>query len=99
MGCTLALVDVRLPDGDGLVLAPALKERTAHAEIILLTGFATLESAISAVRLRRGSTTTSLPPRACSAMSLPRKSGAAGDPAQMRRGAGLAGGLAIWRSP
>ena len=33
-------------------------------------------SATSAVRLRRGSTTTSFPPRACSAFNRPRMSGA-----------------------
>jgi signal transduction histidine kinase len=49
-GFDVGLVDVRLPDGDGIELAPTLKTRTAHAEIILLTGFATLESAIAAVR-------------------------------------------------
>src|SRR5205085_1714203 len=46
----LALVDVRLPDGDGLALAAELKARGGDAEVILLTGFATLESAVAAVR-------------------------------------------------
>jgi signal transduction histidine kinase len=49
-GFDVALVDVRLPDGDGIELAPALKSIAPDGEIILLTGFATLESAISAVR-------------------------------------------------
>jgi signal transduction histidine kinase len=49
-GISLALVDVRLPDGDGTVLARRLKERAPDVEVILLTGFATLESAVGAVR-------------------------------------------------
>ena len=47
---TVALVDVRLPDGDGAKLATRLKERWPQTEVILLTGFATLESAMAAVR-------------------------------------------------
>jgi len=47
---TVALVDVRLPDGDGAKLATQLKERWPQTEVILLTGFATLESAMAAVR-------------------------------------------------
>ena len=46
---TVALVDVRLPDGDGPTLATQLKERMPDCEVILLTGFATLESAMAAV--------------------------------------------------
>jgi signal transduction histidine kinase len=49
-GFDVALVDVRLPDGDGIELAPALKAAAPDAEVILLTGFATIESAIGAVR-------------------------------------------------
>ncbi len=46
----VALVDVRLPDGDGLQLAEKLKQRQPDSEVILLTGFASLESAAAAVR-------------------------------------------------
>jgi signal transduction histidine kinase len=49
-GFDVALVDVRLPDGDGIQLAAGLKSVAPDAEVILLTGFATLESAMSAVR-------------------------------------------------
>lgn len=45
----VALVDVRLPDGDGIALAEKLKQRLPDSEVILLTGFATLESATAAV--------------------------------------------------
>jgi len=47
---TVALVDVRLPDGDGITLATKLKQSMPNSEVILLTGFATLESAVAAVR-------------------------------------------------
>jgi PAS domain S-box-containing protein len=47
----LAVVDIRLQGGgDGLSLVPALRERSPHAEIILVTGNASLDSAIAAVR-------------------------------------------------
>lgn len=49
-GFDVALVDLRLPDGDGTALAPQLKEIQPHGEVVLLTGFATLESAVAAVR-------------------------------------------------
>jgi DNA-binding NtrC family response regulator len=49
-GFDVALVDLRLPDGDGTALAPRLKELQPDGEVVLLTGFATLESAVAAVR-------------------------------------------------
>ncbi len=49
-GFDVALVDLRLPDGDGTALAPQLKEAAPDGEVVLLTGFATLESAMAAVR-------------------------------------------------
>src|SRR5206468_938897 len=49
-GFDVALVDVRLPDGDGTTLAIQLTEFQPGCEVILLTGFATLESATAAVR-------------------------------------------------
>jgi signal transduction histidine kinase len=49
-GFDVALVDLKLPDGDGTVLAPQLKELSPDGEVVLLTGFATLESAVAAVR-------------------------------------------------
>jgi two-component system, NtrC family, sensor histidine kinase HydH len=49
-GFDVALVDLRLPDGDGTLLAPQLKEENPDGEVVLLTGFATLESAVAAVR-------------------------------------------------
>jgi len=49
-GFDVALVDLRLPDGDGTALAPQLKDVSPDGEVVLLTGFATLESAVAAVR-------------------------------------------------
>jgi signal transduction histidine kinase len=46
----VALVDLRLPDSSGTSLAVQLKEIAPGGEIVLLTGFATLETAIGAVR-------------------------------------------------
>jgi two-component system, NtrC family, sensor histidine kinase HydH len=49
-GFDVALVDLKLPDGDGTALAPRLKGLSPDGEVVLLTGFATLESAMAAVR-------------------------------------------------
>ena len=47
----LAIVDVRLPGGQtGLDLVPRLRQRSEDTEVILVTGNATLDSAIAAVR-------------------------------------------------
>ncbi|MET0404945.1 MAG: ATP-binding protein [Cystobacter sp.] len=49
-GFDVALVDLRLPDGEGTELARELKEQVPECEVVLLTGFATLETAVAAVR-------------------------------------------------
>jgi signal transduction histidine kinase len=49
-GFDVALVDVRLPDGDGTGLAATLRELAPDAQVIMMTGFATVESAVAAVR-------------------------------------------------
>ncbi len=49
-GFDVALVDVRLPDGDGTALAGSLRAIVPDAQVIMLTGFATIESAVGAVR-------------------------------------------------
>jgi signal transduction histidine kinase len=46
----LALVDVRLPDGTGTALIPKLRRSSPLTEVVLITGDATVESAIAAVR-------------------------------------------------
>ncbi len=49
-GFEVALVDLRLPDGDGTEVAAQLKSTSPGGEIVMLTGFATLETAAAAVR-------------------------------------------------
>ncbi len=49
-GFDLVLTDLRLPDGDGTSLAQQLKQLNSESEVILLTGYGTLESAAAAVR-------------------------------------------------
>lgn len=46
----VALVDLKLPDGDGTTLAGTLKAENPDCEVILLTGHASVESAAEAVR-------------------------------------------------
>jgi len=45
----VVVVDYRLPDGSGIDLAVALKERDPEVPVLLLTGHASLDSAIAAV--------------------------------------------------
>jgi signal transduction histidine kinase len=45
----LALVDLRLPDGDGIELIAELHRRCPHAAAVIITGDATVESAAAAV--------------------------------------------------
>jgi signal transduction histidine kinase len=49
-GFDVALVDVRLPDGDGTALTEKLRAASPESAVVLLTGFAALETAIAAVR-------------------------------------------------
>ena len=49
-GFDVALVDLALPDGSGTELAQELKESSPDSEVVLLTGHATMESALDAVR-------------------------------------------------
>lgn len=46
----LAIVDVNLPDGDGLEFMTYLKNQNPTTEIIILTGFGTIESAVNATQ-------------------------------------------------
>lgn len=46
----LALVDLRLPDGDGIEFMTYLKSIQSQAQVIILTGYASIESAIHATR-------------------------------------------------
>ena len=47
----LALIDIRMPEMDGLSLLKALKAAVPMMEVVILTGFATVETAIEAMKL------------------------------------------------
>lgn len=47
----VVVLDWQLPDGDGIALIPSLKQRWPQAEIVVLTGFATLDAAVHATKL------------------------------------------------
>jgi DNA-binding NtrC family response regulator len=47
----LALLDVRLPDGDGLELLRDLRQRSPELTALMLTAFGTVENAVEAMRL------------------------------------------------
>jgi two-component system response regulator RegA len=51
----LALVDLRLPGRSGLELVPALKELDATTNVVVLTGYGSIATALESVRL--GATT------------------------------------------
>jgi signal transduction histidine kinase/DNA-binding response OmpR family regulator len=48
----LAVVDLRLPDMDGMELIARLREVSAFTEVVVLTGNASVESAVAALRER-----------------------------------------------
>jgi len=49
-GFDVAIVDVKLPDTSGVDLIPKLREACPFGEVILMTGFATMDAAIGALR-------------------------------------------------
>jgi PAS domain S-box-containing protein len=49
-GFDLALVDVNLPDARGTDLLPALRDAVPTGEVVVITGHATIDSAVAAVR-------------------------------------------------
>lgn len=47
----LVLTDLRLPDGDGIMLLTWVKERKAHLPVIIMTSYAEIQSAVMAIKL------------------------------------------------
>jgi DNA-binding NtrC family response regulator len=47
----LVLLDLKLPDAEGLELLPVLKKQWPTTEVIILTGFATIDAAVNATKL------------------------------------------------
>ncbi|WP_407313984.1 sigma-54-dependent transcriptional regulator [Desulfosporosinus sp. SB140] len=45
------LLDIKLPDGDGITLLPKLKQLQPDLQVVMLTGNGTIESAIEAMKL------------------------------------------------
>jgi DNA-binding NtrC family response regulator len=50
-GYDLVLVDMRLPDLDGLELVAAVREQRSDLELIVMTGYSTVGTAVQAVKL------------------------------------------------
>lgn len=48
--CHLVLTDIRLPDIDGMEILARVKAASPSTEVILITGYATLEQAVEAVK-------------------------------------------------
>ena len=49
-GFDVAIVDVKLPDASGVDLIPRLREVSPFGEVVLITGFASMDAAIGALR-------------------------------------------------
>lgn len=49
-GFDVAIVDVKLPDMSGVDLIRPLREASDHGEVVLITGFATMDAAMGALR-------------------------------------------------
>ena len=49
-GFDVAIVDVKLPDTSGVDLIPRLREISVFGEVVLITGFATVDAAMGALR-------------------------------------------------
>jgi signal transduction histidine kinase len=50
LGFDVAIVDVKLPDASGVDLIPKLHQASPFGEVVLITGFASMDAAIGALR-------------------------------------------------
>ncbi|GMA51617.1 hypothetical protein GCM10025857_29740 [Alicyclobacillus contaminans] len=46
----LALVDLKLPDANGLDILSKIKQRTAACDVVMMTGYSTVKSAVAAIQ-------------------------------------------------
>lgn len=51
LAVTHAVLDLRLPDGSGLDLIPLLRECDPHTRVVMLSGYASIPTAIDAIKL------------------------------------------------
>lgn len=51
LNAAYAVLDLRLPDGSGLELVPQLRERMPEVRIVVLSGYASIPTAIDAIKL------------------------------------------------
>ena len=46
----LVLLDMRMPDGNGLDLLPKVKARQPNLRVVIVTGYASIDTAVEAIR-------------------------------------------------
>lgn len=46
-----AMIDIKLPDGSGLALLQHLKKQQPHCQVLIMTGYSTIKTAVEAMKL------------------------------------------------